>query len=138
MGLTNRDIEDGYERNILCYDSDAKVGELTMRLPALMSTIARRNGNVLLHTLYVGEEPVLDAFVDEDYTTLLAYGIEIVVDPRLSIGGEFTKYFEELGGTIQSKDIHLVIGEGFEVPTDDGVRLVRSNGNRVHILLGSC
>ena len=46
-------LDEGIERNILCYDSDAKVGQFTRRLVTLMKTVAYRNSLGNLNELLV-------------------------------------------------------------------------------------
>lgn len=131
--LTKEDIRRAVDRNILVFDQDAKVGEFTERLVGLMENTARHNGDVLLHTLYVGNEPDIDILKEEWTEKVLANGVEVIVDDRLSLSGEFTKYFEELGVSLHYKDIHLVIAKGIVLGQDDGY-----NEDAVDVLLGSC
>jgi len=141
MRLNKGDIKAAVDRNILVYDSKAKVGVLTKALSTYMCEVARHNGDTLLHTLYVGSEIVLDEFKDEEFWGEKIYlgSLKIEVDERLDLTGELTKYFDEIGANVKEGDIHLMVAKGYQLPLIWSESAIEVHiKERQDILLGSC
>ncbi len=141
MQLTREALKEGIDQNIVVYDSDDNNNDkLTLRLVALMRTIARHNYNRVgsylgksstapLDTIYIGEDVNYAEDVSPPISVspknpqgLMAAGLEIIRDRRLNKGGELdTYYFEEEGCCVAFGDVHLLVATGSD-----------------YVLLGSC
>ena len=124
------------DRNILVYDADAAAGQFTKRVISLMKTVMRRNGggNSItapgsLTDVYCspeakedvrnwGIDQVPDSVRAEIYNAgddgssiANVFGVKLHDLFEFGDGQEYQDYFiNELGGTIQSSDVELLIG----------------------------
>lgn len=117
--LTKKDLWNGLERNIVCFDIDAKPGELTERLLDIMKDVAFNNQDLI--DIDTGEHK--EAFsgyhfwvgnigsVDESYyTEYRGENSDITVDERLAEGGELHRYYtEDSSGSLTTGDNSLVV-----------------------------
>lgn len=122
------------DRNIMVYDSDAAVGQLTKRLITIMKIIERRNGGgnttsagrFQLTDLYMSPEnqgdianwgvDMLDEFsrrevMQNDGVLTRLFGVNLHVLDELGSGNTYQDYFTNtLGGALASTDEELLIG----------------------------
>jgi hypothetical protein len=127
-------ISAGNERNIMAYDSAAAGGSFTKRLVSLMKVVMRRNagGNSTsinrgkLTHLFVSPEGIEDIrnwdetqldettrreiYTAEDGSFNKIFGVTLVDLDELGEQQEYQDYFTEIGGTLASNDLELVIG----------------------------
>ena len=125
-------IKKAVDRNIIVYDTEAKQGELTKRLIALMKTIMRRNsksGRARMTTIYISSSVALPAECmhfryDSNKTRILGVNIKRV--------DGMEKMIEKLNGTLVVKSSHI----GDNPHNDTNCVLGVGSGNNV-VLLGS-
>lgn len=109
--LTEEDIWNGVDRNIVCFDDDAKPGELTDRLLNIMKDVAFDNQDC--HNPYTGYHFWVGDICNVNMTGYSEYHGEhydITVDKRLGLDGELVKYFlNECKATMVKNDTSLVV-----------------------------
>ena len=124
------------DRNILVFDADAAAGQFTKRLVSLMKTVMRRNGGGnsvtapgRLSDLYLSPEAIEDIrnwgidqldevsrreiYVANDEGPALTriFGVNLHDVFEFGDGQEYQTYFtSDLGGSLASSDVELVIG----------------------------
>lgn len=141
-GFINKMSDDGAhvvlaaatDRNIVCFDSDAAVGQLTKRLITIGKIIMRRNGGgnstsrnrAQLTDLYMSPEnhgdianwgvDILDEFTrrevfQNDGMLSRVFGVNLHVWDELGAGNSYQDYFTStLGGSLASTDEELLVG----------------------------
>lgn len=93
----------GIDRNMVCYDYDAKSENLTPRLLCVMQTTSRRNGSGRIKQFLVKENVFLtSAFDKELYRTLLDSLTTVDVDPKT--------IYEQENCAFPSQKTDIVIG----------------------------
>jgi hypothetical protein len=125
----------GVDRNILVFDADASAGQFTKRLISLMKVVMRRNGGGnstsinrgKLTDLYLSPEALEDMrdwkidqvdditrreiYVADDGTINRVFSVNLHDIDELGEDQEYQSYFtNELGGTLASGDVELVVG----------------------------
>jgi len=124
------------DRNILVYDADAAAGQFTKRLISLLKTVMRRNGGGNAATapgrltdLYCSPEAIEDirnwgvdqldevsrreiyTSTDEGPAITRVFGVNLHDVFEFGDGQEYQTYFtSDLGGSLASSDVELVIG----------------------------
>lgn len=99
--LTKELISKLFNQNILVFDNDAKYAELTRDLLVLMKYHAKNYFKIKIKYFYINKE-LCD---DIDFNKLKKYKNNI-----LYYNEELQKYYEYIGGTVQSRDRFLIIG----------------------------
>lgn len=109
--LTEEDIENGVERNMVCFDNDAKSGELTDRLLNIMKDVAFDNQDA--NNPYTGYHFWVGDICNINmagYSEYHGEHYDITVDNRLGPDGELVKYYlEDCGATLATGDKSLVV-----------------------------
>ena len=120
--LTNKDLvkatEKGYDRNVVCFDTDAKPDELTVRVFALMHSVAKLSFDFDVTNYYVLKSDAISncqtekELLEEDFANLYIYNL--VKDSIIELDDEAYKLiqdtFNELKGTLPMRDSMLVLG----------------------------
>jgi|TARA_R110000824_G_scaffold2020_4_gene9797 hypothetical protein len=152
------------DRNILVFDADAAAGQFTKRLVSLMKTVMRRNGGGnsvtapgRLSDLYLSPEAIEDIrnwgidqldevsrreiYVANDDGPALTrvFGVNLHDVFEFGDGQEYQKYFtSDLGGSLASSDVELVIGldqganDSFVMPVKKSVEIYEDEGLHRH------
>ena len=144
----------GVDRNIIVYDSDAAAGQFTKRLVSLMKTVMRRNGGGnstslnrgRLSDLFVSPEGMEDIrnwgvdqvdevtrreiYVAEDGAINRVFSVNLHDVDELGEGQEYQKFYSnELGGSVPSGDVEIVVGldltrnDSFVMPVREEVQI---------------
>lgn len=136
----------GLDRNIVVYDADAPNGQFSKRLVSLMKTVMRRNGGgnsssinrSKLTDLYMSPENIEDMrswnidqidevtrreiYLAPDGTYSKVFGVVLHDIDELGEGQEYQTFYTDLGGTLQSGKLELVVG--LDLVTRDVFKMV--------------
>ena len=148
----------GYDRDIIVADTDAGAGQFTKRLVSLMKVVMRRNGGGnsssvnrgKLTDLYMSPEAVEDIrnwnvdqvdettrrqiFLAEDGSFNRIFSVNLHDLDELGEGQEYQTYFTNLGGSMASGDVEIVVGldlanrDSFVMPIAQEVEIFEDEG----------
>jgi len=107
-------IDKGMKNNIIVYDSDASVGELTVRLFLLIGQYLKRNGELPTEFIISNESYSLNhaQAIYENFELKSIFGVKVTETALLEYGSETHKYYNNQLSTFDNqRDKQIVLAK---------------------------